>query len=124
MERERFEELVVRALSDLPEEFRERLENIDIVVEDLPSTEQLLSTGTGHGQILLGLYEGVPHTRRNTYYGMVTPDKISVFQKNIEAKSRSETAIILEIAKVVQHEIAHHFGISDARLKEIRQGQD
>jgi len=124
MERERFEELVVKALSDLPEEFRERLENIDIVVEDLPSSEQLLHTGTGHGQILLGLYEGVPHTLRNTYYNMVTPDKISVFQKNIEAKSSCETDIILEIVQVVQHEIAHHFGISDARLKELQQNEE
>ena len=124
MDRERFEELVVKALNDLPEEFRERLENIDVVVEDLPSSEQLHHTRTGHGQILLGLYEGVPHTRRNTYYGMVTPDKISVFQKNIEARSRNETDIILEIGQVVRHEIAHHFGISDARLREIEEGED
>jgi predicted Zn-dependent protease with MMP-like domain len=124
MDRERFEELVVRALNDLPEEFRERLENIDVVVEDVPSSEQLQHTRTGHGQILLGLYEGVPHTRRNTYYGMVTPDKISVFQKNIEARSRSETDIILEIGQVVRHEIAHHFGINDARLRELQLGED
>jgi len=124
MEKERFEELVVRALNDLPEEFREQLENVDVVVEDLPSSEQLRHTGTKRGQILLGLYEGVPHTRRNTYYGMVTPDKITVFQKNIETKSRSETDIILEIGQVVRHEIAHHFGISDARLRELQQNED
>jgi len=124
MEKERFEELVVRALNDLPEEFREQLENVDVVVEDLPSSEQLRHTGTKRGQILLGLYEGVPHTRRNTYYGMVTPDKITVFQKNIETKSRSETDIILEIGQVVRHEIAHHFGFSDARLRELQQNED
>jgi predicted Zn-dependent protease with MMP-like domain len=70
-------------------------------------------------QILLGLYEGIPQTRRISNYGMVLPDKITIFQKNIEAKCRNEEEILAEIEHVVKHEIAHHFGISDDRLREI-----
>lgn len=124
MEKGRFEELVARAVNDLPEEFREQLENIDVVVEDLPSSEQLRHTRTGRDQILLGLYEGVPHTKRGSYYGLVPPDKITVFQKNIELTHSSESDIIREIGQVVRHEIAHHFGIGDARLRELEHRED
>ncbi len=119
MDRERFETLVARAVEELPGEFQERLENIDIVVEDVPSRSQLAQTGAGY--TLLGLYEGIPLTERHSNYGMVPPDKITIFQKTIEAacKSRDEADIKLEIQKVVRHEIAHHFGIGDARLQEI-----
>ena len=119
MDREKFEELVARAVEELPEEFRERLENIDVVVEDVPSRSQL--KGVGRGNTLLGLYEGVPLTQRHSSYGLVPPDKITIFQKTIEAEcsGKYESEIKAEIQKVVRHEIAHHFGIGDARLQEI-----
>jgi predicted Zn-dependent protease with MMP-like domain len=120
MDRERFESLVARAVEALPEEFLDRLENIDVVVEDYPSHDQLDKSSLGKNFTLLGLYEGVPLTQRNTYYGMVAPDKITIFQKTIEAHYGSDDfAIQKEIGKVVRHEIAHHFGISDARLDEL-----
>ena len=119
MDRERFENLVARAVEGLPEEFRDRLENIDIVVEDWPTRQQLVALGLKRGESLLGLYEGVPLTRRSSHYGMVPPDKISIFQKPIEAKCRYEAEIAAEIQQVVQHELAHHFGIGDARLEQI-----
>jgi predicted Zn-dependent protease with MMP-like domain len=119
MEREQFEQLVARAVDDLPDEFRERLENIDVVVEDMPSAEQLKRAGLIRGEMLLGLYQGVPLTRRSSYYGMTLPDKITLFQRPIEAKCRSETEVKREIQRVVQHEIAHHFGIGDARLRHL-----
>jgi predicted Zn-dependent protease with MMP-like domain len=121
MERKRFEELVAQAVEELPVEFRERLENIDVVVEDIPTPSQLRHSGLGKGFILLGLYEGVPLTQRHSNYGLVPPDKITIFQKNIEdiCRSATETEIKSEIRKVVRHEIAHHFGIDDERLKEI-----
>jgi len=121
MDRDRFEKLVARAVEGLPDEFREKLANIDVVVEDLPSPAQLKQSKTKKGFTLLGLYEGVPLTRRPSSYGMVTPDKITIFQKTIEAKCgrAAETDIKEEIQKVVRHEIAHHFGIGDARLKQI-----
>jgi predicted Zn-dependent protease with MMP-like domain len=120
MDKDRFETLVARAVDALPEEFKERLENIDVVVEDYPSHAQLDKTHPGKNYTLLGLYEGVPLTERNSYYGLVVPDKITIFQKTIEAHyGTDDFAIQKEIGKVVRHEIAHHFGISDARLEEL-----
>ncbi|MCR4394014.1 MAG: metallopeptidase family protein [Dehalococcoidales bacterium] len=118
MDRSKFEELVARAVEGLPAEFRERLDNVDVVVEDLPSREQLQKAGVGKGYTLLGLYEGIPLTRRDAGYNLVVPDRITVFQRTIEAKcGRKESAIEQEIRRVIQHEIAHHFGIGDARLQ-------
>lgn len=120
MDREKFEILVAKAVEALPDEFRERLENIDVVVEDFPSRAQLDRSTTGQGYTLLGLYEGIPLTERNTYYGMVAPDKITIFQKTIEASfGNDDFTLQKEVGKVVRHEIAHHFGISDARLDEL-----
>jgi predicted Zn-dependent protease with MMP-like domain len=119
MNAERFESLVARAVDSLPEEFRDRLENVDIIVADHPSREQLASLGKNYRYTLLGLYEGVPLTRRSHGYGMVMPDKITIFQKPIEAKCRSDDRIISEVRRVVLHEIAHHFGIDDARLEQL-----
>jgi len=123
MNRERFEQLVAMAVETLPEEFLTRLENIEVVVEDYPTQTQLAETKLKRGDILLGLYEGVPLTKRSHFYGMVPPDKITIFQKPIESKCRGDVEITAEIQSVVQHEIAHHFGIDDARLKEIEKAR-
>ena len=119
MDRERFEWLVARAIEALPDEFISRLENVDVVVEDYPTQSQLTRTGLKRGQTLLGLYEGVPQTRRGAHYGLVPPDKITIFRKPIEAKCRNNAKITNEIQRVVKHEIAHHFGIGDARLEQL-----
>ena len=119
MDRERFQWLVAKAVASLPEGFRTKLENVDVVVEDWPTQGQLAEVGLRHRQTLLGLYQGVPLTKRGIHYGLVPPDKITIFQKPIEAKCRHDARIIAEIQKVVRHEIAHHFGIGDARLKQL-----
>ena len=119
MDAETFENLVNKAVEGLPAEFAERLDNVAIVVEDTPTRAQLRRSQAGPGNTLLGLYEGVPHTKRNSNYGMVLPDKITIFQKPIEASCKNEAELITLIRKVVLHEIAHHFGISDARLEEL-----
>ncbi len=124
MDRERFELLVARAVDSLPEEFRTRLENVDVVVEDWPTQGQLAKVGLKRGDSLLGLYEGVPLTRRSSHYGLVPPDKITIFQKPIEAKCSGDDKIAAEIQRVVRHEIAHHFGIGDARLEQLESGKD
>ncbi len=124
MDRERFEWLVARAIETLPDEFITRLENIDVVVEDYPTQSQLASVGLRRGHTLLGLYEGVPLTKRSSHYGLVPPDKITIFQKPIETKCRYNAEITAEIQRVVKHEIAHHFGIGDARLEQIERGKD
>lgn len=119
MNSDRFESLVIQAVENLPEEFRDRLENIDIFVADRPTREQLATLGNDKDYTLLGLYEGVPLTERSHGYGMVVPDRITVFQKSIEAMCRSDNQVVSEVRRVVLHEIAHHFGIDDARLKEL-----
>jgi predicted Zn-dependent protease with MMP-like domain len=124
MDRERFEWLVERAVADLPEEFHARLENVDVVVEDWPSPHELTSLGLRSRYELLGLYQGVPLTKRGGHYGLVPPDKITIFQRPIEAKCRDDARITVEIGRVVRHEIAHHFGIGDRRLRELGEGKD
>ena len=124
MDRNRFEELVGKALDRLPEEFAERLDSIDVVVEDWPSAEQLSTVGLTRRQDLLGLYEGVPLTRRSSWIGSKLPDKITVFQKPIEIRSRSEAQVIRLVREVVYHEIGHYFGISDKRLAEIQDDKE
>jgi predicted Zn-dependent protease with MMP-like domain len=119
MDSQQFEKLVSQAVASLPEEFRERLENIDIVVADMPTRTQMKNLKGRRGEILLGLYEGVPLTKRTQGYGFVMPDKITIFQRPIEAVCRNDTQVVDEIQRVVRHEIAHHFGISDDRLEEL-----
>jgi predicted Zn-dependent protease with MMP-like domain len=119
MDREEFELLVVKAVDSLPEELRSRLENVAIMVDDQPTQYQIRKVGLKRGQTLLGLYEGVPLTKRGVHYGMVQPDKITIFQKPIQAKCKNGDSIMQEIQRVVWHEIAHHFGIGEARLRQI-----
>lgn len=119
MNREVFERLVAQAVDGLPEQFITRLKNIDVVVEEQPTSAKLAEVRLRRGETLLGLYEGVPLTKRGRHYGMVVPDKITIFQKPIEANCKNNTEVKAEVQRVVKHEIAHHFGISDARLNKL-----
>jgi len=121
MERERFEELVEQAVESMPQQFKDRLENVAVVVQYWPSGRQLHSVGLRKRDQLLGLYEGVPMTAFGRDYSMtpVLPDKISIFQRPIELAYRTESRIVRGIEETVRHEIAHHFGISDRRLQDI-----
>ncbi len=119
MKREDFEELVMTAVDNLPQEFAAQLDNVAIVVEDVPTRGQVRRAQVEPGNTLLGLYEGVPHTRRGHDYGMVLPDKITIFQRPIEAACLTREDVVALVRKVVIHEIAHHFGISDERLDEL-----
>ncbi|HUW46010.1 MAG TPA: metallopeptidase family protein [Dehalococcoidia bacterium] len=119
MQRERFEALVARAIDNLPPEFQRKLENVDIVVENWPTPGQLRQAKHSHPTQLLGLYQGVPQTRRGRGYGLVLPDKISIFQKPIEAQCRFGDEIEAKIEEIVRHEIAHHFGLDEKTLRQI-----
>lgn len=119
MERERFEELVRQALEGLPEEIAQRISNVDVEVQDAPTPRQLSATRVPSGHTLLGLYQGIPLTRRTSGYQMVPPDKITIFQRPLEAVSRGDDDLVRRVRDTVIHEVAHHFGISDARLREI-----
>lgn len=115
MERQTFERLVRRALGMIPDEFRPHLENVDVIVEDWPSPDQLAGHVLDHEELLLGLYEGVPLTERADYL-TILPDRITIFQGSIEAVCTTNEQIVEEIRATVIHEVAHHFGIDDARL--------
>ena len=119
MNREKFETLLVRAIANLPPEFRSKLENVDVVVEDWPTSGQLKQLKISYPGQLLGLYQGVPQIRRGSRYGMVAPDKISIFQKPIEAQCHSDAETEVKIAEVLYHEMAHHFGIDEKTLRTI-----
>ena len=119
MQREKFEALVAKAIDSLPPEFQRKLENVDIVVENWPTPRQSKQVKNRHPARLLGLYQGVPQTRRGRRYGLVLPDKISIFQKPIEEYCRFDHEIEATIEEVVRHEIAHHFGLDDMTLHQI-----
>ncbi len=123
MDRARFERLVAEAVDKLPDEFHEKLANIDVVVERQPTFRQLAETGLKSGETLRGLYEGIPQTERGRHYGLVVPDKIPIFQRPIEAQCRNDVEIRSQIRGTVLHEIAHHFGIDDDRLRRLNNGK-
>ena len=118
MENKEFENLVTKALKELPKVFKDKLENVDVVIEDEPNMDTVKALGLGSRGHLLGLYQGVPLKARTHYYGMVLPDKITLYKSNIERSCKATREdIYKEIKHVLQHEIGHHFGISDLRLK-------
>jgi predicted Zn-dependent protease with MMP-like domain len=105
-----FERSVAAAIAALPEDLRATMSNVELVIEDEPPA----------GLPLLGLYEGVPLTRRSSWYAAVPPDKISIYRGPLERRyGRDAVALQQQIRRVVLHEIAHHFGISDERLREL-----
>ena len=107
---ERFEEYTQAALDSLPADLRAQMSNVEVVVEEEPPP----------GQRLLGLYQGVPLTRRGSYYGGVLPDKITIFRGPlVRLYAQDPERLRREVRRVVLHEVAHHFGISDERLVEI-----
>ncbi len=114
-----FEVLVAEALDSLPPDIQAKLENVEVVVEWRPSPAQLRRLGLGPGRSLFGLYEGIPHTRRTSGYNMVLPDKITIFRQPVEAHCQSDEQVRQVVRRTVLHELAHHFGISDERLREL-----
>ena len=120
MDREKFEEIVDRAFKALPKKFRDAIENVEIVVEDQPSADSNLNRyGVRRNEMLLGLYQGVPLPKRGVWYGSnpVLPDRISLFQRNIEAVCRTEAELEEKIYEVLFHEIGHYFGMSEEEIR-------
>ncbi len=114
-----FETLVADAVDGLPETFVDMLDNVEIVIESWPDAYTLRQVGARSRYDLLGFYHGIPQTARPHYYGNVAPDKISIYQRPIEAQCNSLEEVSRMVGRVVRHEIAHHFGIGDDRLQEI-----
>lgn len=118
---DRFADLVAEALDSLPEEFRGRLENVQVDIQEWPTAEELEAVGLSRRDrhALFGLYHGVPMTERGVYYAAL-PDHIFIFKGPIEAAvGPDEEAIRDQVRRTVIHEIAHYYGISDERLREL-----
>jgi predicted Zn-dependent protease with MMP-like domain len=118
-ERQAFEQLVADALDQIPESLGRQMENVVVMVEDWPSPEQLVGVrGT-----LLGLYQGIDLTRRSPLsYGGAMPDRITIFRGPISERVSTEAELVKLVTTTVIHEVAHHFGIDDARLHELGWG--
>jgi len=119
MNRKSFEKLVSEAVNALPDEFLSRLDNVEIVVEDFPSLDVQQMEGLESPYDLLGYYEGVPITERDKSASGWLPDRITVFQKPIEAICNSRMELIEEVQRTVVHEVAHYFGIDEDRISEL-----
>ena len=117
MGKEKFEDLISEALKKLPYRFLNKLKNVAIIVQDKPSEFQKQQLGYSSGGCILGLYEGVPQIKRQ-YYNRAAPDKITLFQKNIENAAGGDEEKIKEIVQgTVWHEIAHHFGMNEEEIQ-------
>ncbi|GAA3861165.1 metallopeptidase family protein [Saccharothrix violaceirubra] len=112
MTRQRFEELVGEALDELPPEFAAAMDNVVVLVEDRHPDEPSL----------LGLYHGIALTSRNSDYGGVLPDRVTIYREAILDICADEDEVVDEVVITVVHEIAHHFGIDDERLHELGWG--
>ncbi len=119
MDRETFDRLVEEALLSIPEEFQAKLDNVELLITNWPTSEQLRRAGLRPSQTLFGLYQGVPHTQRRTGYGLVPPDTIILFRGPIVAVGRTRAGIAHVIRRTVLHEIGHHFGFGEERLREL-----
>ena len=115
----KFELLIVKALDELPPYFQEKMSNVEVLVKAWPSRIELREANVPPGHTLLGLYTGVPLTERTHNYGLVTPDTITLYQGPIEQAAERPEEIPEIVRHTVIHELAHHFGISDDRLREL-----
>ncbi|MBU3964686.1 metallopeptidase family protein [Patescibacteria group bacterium] len=119
MRQEDFEELVRQGIAEIPEKFRDKMKNVDILVEDWPSPEQLRQARVPTGGLLFGLYQGIPQTKRGAFYANVLPDKITLFQGSIETVAKTPEEIKEKVKRTVWHEIAHHFGMSEKEVRDL-----
>jgi len=121
LDRDEFEKMVNSGIAAIPKRFLRKLDNVAIVIEDEPTLNQKEKLHLRHGWTLFGLYEGVPQIRRGANYGSVLPDKITIFRKPIIEAARDAEHIQEIVKNTVWHEIAHHFGMNEA---EVRQSEE
>jgi predicted Zn-dependent protease with MMP-like domain len=114
-----FDDVIQQALDEFPLELRRHIANVAIVVEEIADDETLDLADVDDPLDLFGFYHGVPLTERTHDYGLVLPDKISIYRQPILAACRNADEIRATIAQTVRHEIAHYFGIDDERLEEL-----
>lgn len=116
---EAFDQLISRAMDELPQEYIKGLNNVAIVYADEPDEHQAKKAGLREGHLLLGLYEGIPLTRRGAGYSGVLPDKITLFKWPILMVSRNPAELFEQIKRTLWHEIAHYYGLDHGRIHEL-----
>jgi len=119
MSDEEFEHLVFETIDGLPHEFREKLDNVAVTIADQPTLQQMRQLRLRPWTLLFGLYEGVSLQGRASNYTSILPDKITIFKQPILSLSQDPDAIKNHVRSVVLHEIAHHFGFSEQRIREV-----
>lgn len=119
METEKFERFVEEELAQLPEKFKNLIENLVFIVEEKPSREIYERTGSSPFSVLLGHYHGVPLKHRGPFYGNTPPDVIVIYKKSIESVCSTDNQIRKKIREVIKHEIGHYFGLSDTEMRDI-----
>jgi predicted Zn-dependent protease with MMP-like domain len=117
---EKFDELITRAMDELPQQYIKGLDNVAIVMADEPTDEQKMKMQIREHTVLLGLYEGIPLTHRGNNYTFVLPDKITLFKHSILRVVRSEDELFEQIKRTLWHEIAHYYGLNHARMEELQ----
>ncbi len=122
--RKEFEETVISALKRLPKSLRNKMENIDVVVESRAPEELLSEMGLRSPYQLLGLYQGIPIDRRGFFYGNVLPDKITLFKIPIESICNTKEEVEEKVREVVIHEIGHYFGLDEDKLMKLENGEE
>lgn len=119
LSRRKFAALVTRALDAIPDEIAAHMSNVDVVIESWPTEEQYTRLGLAPDEWLFGLYEGTPLLERGITADPLMPDKISIFKGPLEEACETEEQMAEEIRRTIVHEIAHHFGIDEDRLREL-----
>jgi predicted Zn-dependent protease with MMP-like domain len=117
---EQFDDLITRAMDELPQRYIKGLDNVAIVQADEPTQEQRVKMKLNDHQLLLGLYEGIPLTQRGNGYSFVLPDKITLFKDQILRVVRDEAELFDQIKRTLWHEIAHYYGLNHSRIDEIQ----
>lgn len=114
---EEFQQMMDAAIETIPEDFKDKINNLAFIAEQYPTDSDLGRVGLKDKYSLLGLYSGIPYTYRNTWYMGVTPDRIILFQKNIEGLCNSIDELKEKIREVVVHEVAHYFGMNEDEIR-------
>ncbi len=115
---EQFEKIVAQALDDVPAWINQRMQNLAVVIHPWPTSQQIRHSQK-EGKMLLGLYEGIPLTRRSHAYRLVPPDRITLFQQPLQRAARDEQELVQLVRRTVIHEIGHHFGLSEQDLNDL-----
>lgn len=121
---DQFDQLITRAMDELPQDYIKGLENVVIVQADDPTPEQLQKMKIDHNHLLLGLYEGIPLTQRGSGFSGMLPDKITMFKNSILAVVNNDRDLLEQVKRTLWHEIAHYYGLNHSHIDKLQKSND